>query len=177
MNASEVSFRFAGFPKRLFASAIDFSLIAVYILILGGLGFGTMRLTSELDLLKSRWTMDLFAFLVLILPVVLYFALQEGSLRQATLGKRKVGIKVVNAHGQRLSWRQALVRSTIKFLPWQLAHTCVIQIWFGQTSNWLVIGSLLAQGLVVISVLSILVSQKHRAPYDWLSGSYVIIPQ
>ena len=133
-----------------------------------------MRMTSELAALTSPWAMDLFAFLVLILPVILYFSLQEGSRRQATWGKRRVGIKVVNAQGQRLSGRQALIRSAIKFSPWQLAHTCIFQIWFGQTSPWLIIGALLAQGLVVIYVVSILVSKEHRAPYDWLSGAYVI---
>ena len=99
MNASEVSFRPAGFAKRLLAFAIDFLLIAVYILFLVGIGVVTMRLTSELVVLASLWTMDLLAFLVLILPVILYFALQEGSQRQATRGKRWVGITVVNAQG------------------------------------------------------------------------------
>ncbi len=136
-----------------------------------------MRLTSELVALASPWTMDLLAFLVLILPVILYFALQEGSQRQATLGKRWVGIVVVNAQGQKLSWRQALIRSAIKFSPWQLAHTCLFQIWSGQTSPWLSIGALLAQGLVGIYVLSIILSKDHRAIYDWLSGAYVIFDE
>ncbi|HKO95434.1 MAG TPA: RDD family protein [Pyrinomonadaceae bacterium] len=174
MHASEVSFRPEGLARRLLASAIDFSLVAVYILVLGGIGTGTMHITSEFAVLNSPWTMDLFAFLVLILPVISYFALQEGSQWKATPGKRRVGIMVVNAQGQKLSWRQALIRSAIKFFPWQLAHTCVIQIWFGQTSTWLSVGALLAQGLVVIYILSILVSKEHRAPYDWLSGAYVV---
>lgn len=174
MNASEVSFRPATFARRLLAFAIDFLAIAAYILVLIGIGVGTMRMTSDLVALASPWTMDVFAFLVLILPVILYFALQEGSKRQATWGKRRVGITVVNSRGQKLSGRQALIRSAIKFSPWQLAHTCIFQIWYGQTSPWLIIGALLAQGLVVICVLSILLSKEHRALYDWLSGSYVI---
>lgn len=177
MNALEVSFRPVGFARRLTAFAIDFLLIAAYILVLGVIGVSTMRLTSELVALASPWTMDLLAFLVLILPVILYFALQEGSQRQATLGKRWVGIVVVNAQGQKLSWRQALIRSAIKFSPWQLAHTCLFQIWSGQTSPWLSIGALLAQGLVGIYVLSIILSKDHRAIYDWLSGAYVIFDE
>lgn len=171
MNAS-VSFRSAGFTKRIIAFAIDFLPIAAYILVLGGIGTISMRFTNEL--LVSPWTTDLFAFLVLVLPVILYFALQEGSQRQATLGKRKVGIAVVNAEGQKLRWRQALIRAALKFAPWQLAHTCVIQMWFGQTSSWLGVGAVLAQGLVVIYVLTILITKAHRAPYDWLAGAYVI---
>jgi uncharacterized RDD family membrane protein YckC len=177
MNASDVSFRPAGFAKRLLAFAIDFLLIAAYILVLIGIGTGTIRITSELVILSSPWTMDLLAFLALILPVILYFALQESSQRQATWGKRKVGIKVVNAQGQKLSGRQALIRSAVKFFPWQLAHTCVIQIKFGQTSAWLIVGAVLAQVLVVTYVLSIIISKQHRAPYDWLSGAYVIFEE
>ncbi len=177
MNASKPSFRAAGFSKRLLAFAIDFLLIAAYILVLIGIGVGIVGVANESAVLASPWTMDLFAFLILILPVILYFALQEGSQRQATWGKHKVGIKVVNAQGQKLSGRQALIRSAVKFLPWQLAHTCVFQIWFGQTSSWLVLGALLAQVLVVTYVLSILISKEHRAPYDWLSGAYVIFAE
>lgn len=161
----------------MLAFAFDFLFVAAYILVLVGLGVGTSRITSELVVVASPWTMDLFAFLVLILPVILYFALQEGSQRQATWGKHKVGIKVVNAQGQKLSGRQALIRSAVKFFPWQLAHTCVIQIWFGRTSPWLTIGALLAQVLVVTYVLSIMISKAHRAPYDWLSGADVIIEE
>lgn len=173
MNAS-VSFRPVGFAKRLLALAIDFLLIAAYILVLLGIGVGATRVVGEPDVLASPWTADLFAFLILILPVISYFALQEGSQRQATWGKRKAGIKVVNALGQKLSGRQALIRSAVKFLPWQLAHTCVFQIKFGQTSPWLIVGAVLAQVLVVTYVLSIIISKEHRAPYDWLSGAYVI---
>jgi uncharacterized RDD family membrane protein YckC len=177
MNASELSFRPAGFSKRLLAFAFDFLLIAAYILVLFGVGAGIVRVANESSMLASPWIVDLFAFLVLILPVILYFALQEGSQRQATWGKRKVGIKVVNAQRLKLNRRQAFIRSAVKFLPWQLAHTCVIQIKFGQTSNWLLIGALLAQGLVVAYVLSIIISKEHRAPYDWLSGAYVIVAE
>ena len=84
---------------------------------------------------------------------------------------------MVNAQGQRLSWRQALIRSAIKFSPWQLAHTCIFQISYGQTSPWLIVGALLAQGLVGIYVLSILVSKEHRALYDWPSGAYVVFAE
>ena len=84
MNASEVSFRPAGFTKRLLAFAIDFILIAAYILVLIGIGVGTMRITSEFDVLASPWTKDLLAFLVLIVPVILYL-----PSRKVRSGKRR----------------------------------------------------------------------------------------
>lgn len=39
-----------------------------------------------------------------------YYTLSESSRQQATLGKRAVGIKVVDLHGQRLTWGHAIGR-------------------------------------------------------------------
>ena len=47
---------------------------------------------------------------------VLYFSLQESSRYQATLGKRALGIKVVNREGNRLSLWQAITRSLAKLI-------------------------------------------------------------
>ena len=48
----------------------------------------------------SPVVMDAIAFLTLILPVILYFTLQESSPRQATWGKRKAGIRVASLQGK-----------------------------------------------------------------------------
>jgi len=47
MNAPELSFRPAGFAQRLLALAIDFLPIAAYMLVLIGIGAGTIRIRSE----------------------------------------------------------------------------------------------------------------------------------
>lgn len=47
---------------------------------------------------------------------VLYFSLQESSRYQATVGKRILGIKVVNREGKRLSLWQAITRSLAKLI-------------------------------------------------------------
>jgi len=39
---------------------------------------------------ENRILIDLIVFLILVLPVILYFTLQESSSRQASWGKRKV---------------------------------------------------------------------------------------
>jgi uncharacterized RDD family membrane protein YckC len=46
----------------------------------------------------------------------LYFALQESSVHQATLGKRGLGLKVTNLHGGKLSFGQATGRHFAKYL-------------------------------------------------------------
>jgi len=46
----------------------------------------------------------------------LYFALQESGSAQATIGKKALGLKVVNMEGQRISFGQATGRHFGKFI-------------------------------------------------------------
>lgn len=48
------------------------------------------------------------------LPAWLYFALQESSEAQATVGKKLVGIRVTDSAGRRLTFGQASIRYVIK---------------------------------------------------------------
>ena len=123
--------------------------------------------------------MDGMAFLVLVLPVILYFALQESSPWQATLGKRRVGIRVVSAVGERLSRKQAFVRSVLKLLPWQIAHTSIFHIEGlpfapAEPPPLVMAGFVLVYLLIGIYVLSALISKAYRTPYDWAAGSIVV---
>lgn len=54
--------------------------------------------------------------LVSILISWLYFALQESGVNQATVGKKAMGIKVINEDGNRISFGQATGRYFGKFL-------------------------------------------------------------
>jgi uncharacterized RDD family membrane protein YckC len=168
---------YAGLGPRAAALALDFLIIAGYAAVLAIFSILLLLTTSIEERLDSPWIRDLVAFVTLILPVILYFAFQEGSSRQATLGKRKMKLKVIDQHGRRLGLGRALLRSGLKFLPWQLAHTTVFQIWAGNTSPLLFGLSILAQLLVVVYLLSLWLNKRHRTPYDWLAGTGVIKDQ
>jgi len=134
--------------------------------------------------LSLRWPenpflADLMAFVTLILPLILYFTLQESSPNQATWGKRKAGIRVVNTQGKSLIKAQAFIRSLVKFLPWQIAHSSIYQALAfpsggANPSSFIITGFALAYLLIGIYIASALISKKHRTPYDWVSGSQVI---
>lgn len=176
--------RFAGLGKRLVAFLFDYLLVLGYVVVLGGVNYGLILSGRGLDRLfpssASPAVKDAIAFVTLVLPVGLYFALQESSPRQSTWGKRKAGLRVVNANGGRLTRRQALLRTAVKLLPWQIAHTSIYRV-----EGWplapvqpppLVIGGfVLVYVLVGIYVLSMLLSKRHRTLYDWVSGAYVIV--
>jgi len=177
------SFQYAGLAKRLKAFAFDYLLILAYIIILAGVNFGIILRGKALEELFPFFALpvvkDGIAFLTLTLPIFLYFTLQESSNRQGTWGKRKVGLRVVNAQGETLTKFQAFVRSLVKFLPWQIAHTSIYQIKEvvpgGPTEPFDITGFVLVYILVGINIAAIFISKKHRTPYDWASSSYVIV--
>lgn len=96
---------YIGLFKRFLAFIMD----AAFVIVLGTiataiLGFG-MGLKN-----------DIVAVFIPQLVALLYFTLMESSSRQATLGKAKMKIKVVNENGERLSFLNALGRYLGKFL-------------------------------------------------------------
>jgi uncharacterized RDD family membrane protein YckC len=176
--------QFAGLAKRVKAFAFDYILISGYIVLLAAATMVTIKAAGLLGL-SLRWPenpflADLLALFTLVLPVILYFTWSESSSRQATWGKGKAGIRVVNAHGGALTRTQAFIRSLVKLLPWQIAHTCIFHI-----PGWplavtvlppaVIAGYVLLFVLVGIYVATSLISRQHRTPYDWAAGSYVII--
>ena len=145
------------------------------------LGFGALRLGILPPIeASSPWTMDLLAFVTTVLPVTLYFTLQEGGSSQATWGKRKAGIRVIALDGQPVGYRRSLVRSAAKLAPWQLAHTCLFHIpgWPVVTaapSALVVLGLAVAQGLVVVYLVALFFTRSHRTPYDRVAGTVVTV--
>ncbi|MDX6534177.1 MAG: hypothetical protein QOF68_1921 [Gaiellales bacterium] len=89
---------YAGFWKRAAAFLIDAIILAVpNAIILAALG----RSSGDLVVLVLDW---------------LYFAYQESSEAQATLGKRALGIKVTDVEGNRITFARATGRYFAKIL-------------------------------------------------------------
>jgi len=174
---------FANVQQRIGAFLLDYLIIAAYLVLLViisvGLGFGPLRGVFRAMFADPNRS-EFSAFLLLVFPVVLYFALLECSSWQATWGKRKVGLRVTDTHGARLSFLRSLVRSLLKFVPWELTHACLWRIpgWPlapSTPSPVITVGLVLVWVLVAAYLVSILVSKKHRALYDWIAGTFVIV--
>lgn len=116
----------AGFWRRLGAYVIDSLILTIgfyvvtAVLLLGvGLGTGLDMVTSDAS--EPGWLMlTSIGWALLYYPVAaLYYALQESSRHQATVGKRTLGIKVVDEAGGRLSRGRAFGRwfaATLSYL-------------------------------------------------------------
>lgn len=171
---------YVGLGRRLLAFAYDYILIAIYIGVLAGIALfapPVNRLFSAL--FADAMTSDLAAFVLLILPVILYFGISEGSAQASTWGKRRAGLRVVAKDGRPIGYPRALIRAALKFLPWQLGHTAVFQSIYAEASFSLSIFLLftLAYGLAIVYLLYLWRRPDHRTPYDLLAGTVVIVPR
>lgn len=175
--------KFANLWRRIEAFLLDYIFIVAYIFLLiivsVGLELGPLKSVFRLMFADPNRS-DISAFLLLVLPVILYFSLFESSSWQATWGKRKRRLHVVDTQGDRLSFPRSFIRSLLKFVPWELTHACLWRI-----PGWPLTPStpspVISAGLVLVWILvgvylvSILVSRKHQAIYDWITGTYVIV--
>lgn len=110
---------YAGFWLRFLAGCMDVVLEA----------FGALLITLAIDLIlrrfgrafgMDRWDAKVFtgfAYIsILAVGAWLYCAFMESSSWRATVGKRLLGLQVMDTEGRRISFGQATVRHFIKFL-------------------------------------------------------------
>ncbi len=167
--------------QRVAAFAIDYAVIAAYIGLLTGAGFASRALLHQqlgLPRTDSEKIHDhAVAFLTLTLPVALYFALSEASRSQATFGKRARRLRVTTTDGQRVPLGRSLVRSAVKFAPWELAHTAIWQTpgqpFVSPPGAWNVAGYALALGGAAWYTAALFVGDL-RTPYDHVAGTIVV---
>jgi uncharacterized RDD family membrane protein YckC len=169
---------YAGLWPRVLAFAVDYILIAAYLVVLVAAGVATQALAPAVAraAFGNPFAGELTGFALITLPVTLFFALSESSAQQATWGKRKLHLRVQRLDGQRLSRARGLGRAALKFVPWELAHACLWQVTFAgpRPSPLIGVGFALVWVLVGANLVSLLVNRKHQTLYDWLSDSVVV---
>lgn len=168
----------AGVMVRAGAFAVDYVVIGAYLIVLVITGVSANRLEPELlsTVFGTPLSGQLTAFAVVTLPVTLYFAVQEASAAQATHGKRHMGLKVITVDGRRLSFLRSLVRTLLKFVPWELSHTCIWQIALADdpTNPVYMLGFTLVWLLIGANLLSAARRDDRQAIYDRLTGTMVV---
>lgn len=157
---------------RILAFLWDYIIIAGYLLALVGLSYLIRPVLTPLFTTNALLA-ELTGFLFITLPVYLYFAICEGSKSHATWGKRKMGILVTGMNGQSVGLRTSLVRSALKFVPWELAHFTIWQMVIPAEPSDALIYSLLGTvyGLMILYLLSPIFSKKKQTVYDMLAGT------
>lgn len=167
---------YIGFWTRAGAFALDYILILGYLLALTLLSLLINTISPlQLWLFTDRMRAQLAGFLLVTLPVTLYFALSESSPRQATWGKQRLRLKIADRNENRIGFGRALGRTLLKFIPWELSHTLIWQIYFSpQTDSiWISYGFGLVYLLIGLNVLSLVLTRTRQTLYDLLAGTYV----
>jgi uncharacterized RDD family membrane protein YckC len=169
---------YAGLWVRVWAFAFDYIAIALYLVVVTVLSLALGAVFPDIPrvLFGNPLSGQISGFFAITLPVTLYFGLLEASPWQASWGKRRKGLQVVRTDGGRLSGARSLGRTALKFIPWELAHTCIWQVSFApqEPSMLITAGFVLVWVLVGANVVSLLVSKRHQTLYDRLADTCVV---
>lgn len=159
--------------RRVLAFMVDWLIIIAW----GGVLFGIVMVATGEDPGRpaNPWIAQAIGFISMTVPVVLYFAVLESSSRKATIGKKALGLAVVGVTGDLTSLGRSLVRSSIKFLPWEFGHIVANQAAFSGdagVAHWVYGPMIVAFVLPLWWIVSIFSS--GRAPYDRASSTHVV---
>jgi uncharacterized RDD family membrane protein YckC len=167
--------------RRIVAWLLDYLLIAAYLVLMTAVSLGLRASPVQAGFnsaISQPVTAELLGFVLLTLPVVLYFALCEASPLRATLGKRALRLAVVEANGGQLTTRRALLREAVRFLPWELSHALLWRVALspehGSISFRVIAGFGVVYALVLLYLATLFIGSQHRTAYDRLAGSIVI---
>lgn len=155
--------------KRILAFGFDYFVIISYAIILFLL---SNFLLKDINF-NSLFYNQLLSFSTLTLPVFLYFYFSEKSYRKATFGKRLLKIKVCAFDTNKRD--NIFLRNFVKFLPWEIAHIGVYQIYYFENNNlesplyvWILL--IVPQIIVLIYFINILKSKGKSSFYDKISN-------
>jgi len=168
---------YAGFWQRVKAFALDYFIIFGYLIAITLLFLTMNRFTNRFDwLFASRVLAQVTGILILTLPISLYFAINESSIRQGTWGKQRLGLKVTDRNGNRIRFWKAFARALLKFVPWEIAHTLVWEIRFPSAVDPVLItyGFVLVYVLIGLNIASLVITKTKQSLYDLVAGTYVV---
>jgi uncharacterized RDD family membrane protein YckC len=160
--------------RRSGAYALDCSLVFALLVLpqvalsvtLAGLPSERLRTGTQL------WT---YVLATVSLPTWLYFTLCESSSWQATLGKRLLGLRVTDAPGGRPGPGRALLRTTVKLVPWELNHLFLMfptPLFLDKAPEFRV-GFVLVYALIIVYLAVIVLTHGRRGVQDFAAGTLV----
>jgi uncharacterized RDD family membrane protein YckC len=168
---------YSGLWQRVGAFILDYGIILVY---LGAVTLFLLFMNSLFGvnqwLFTNRIRAQLTGFFLITLPVTLYFAFSESSIRQATWGKQRLGLKIADHSGNRISFWRSIARTGLKFIPWELAHTLIWQISFtpNQFSQLIMAGFITVYFLIGANIASLIFRKDRQTLYDLVARTYVV---
>ncbi|QUW20278.1 RDD family protein [Sporosarcina sp. Marseille-Q4063] len=164
------------FLIRLKAFLIDYVLIFAYLVLLVVLNIFLFPSIQEL-FQGSLITAQFMGFLMVTLPISIYFIVCDSVIGGQSIGKKKMGIRVVDANGKALSIPRAIFRTVLKFFPWELSHFLVYRmVAIGDEAvpiSYSLIGGVI-YALIFVYILTTIFTKNKQSLYDIIAKTYVI---
>lgn len=156
--------------RRLLAYLIDVALLFVLLAPLGWLAQRLAGFAPETG--PQVWVALLLGF---SLPTWTWFTACDASARGATPGKRWLGLRIVRCDGARVAWPQALARTALKLLPWELAHLFAFGLspQIGEFTPGTTAGLIAANAIALAWLASALATRGRSSVHDRLAGTCV----
>ncbi len=157
--------------RRLAAFAIDCGLLGIY----AGVLFTISPFLRPL-FTGSPYMAEFTGFLLLTLPFAIYFAICEASSWSASVGKKVMKLHVVDfSTSKRVHFSKSLLRSIVKFLPWELAHFAIWHAFiFASSLQYIAMGALTVSYILMIAYAVGLIRRPHRTLYDRFAQTKVV---
>ena len=165
---------YATFWQRVKAFLWDYVVMLIYILAISFL-FWVIQI-ADTWLFADRISAQLTIFFSLTLPIIINFAFAESSVKQANFGKQRIGLKVSDANGKRISFARAFARVFLKFLPWEISHTIIWQISFYPETNptFINLGFGFVYLLIGLNIFSLIKTKTKQTLYDLITKTYIV---
>lgn len=166
----------AGLWLRFKAFAVDYLLIFGYLLLVMVVSVFLIPSLQEL-FQASPGKAQLTGFLLVTLPVSLYFVVMDSQLGRQSFGKRKIHIQVVDERHKAISVYRAAWRTALKFLPWELSHFMAYRmIYLGdgavQPMDYVIGG--LVYALIFLYIFMAVFTKSKQSLYDRIAKTYVV---
>jgi uncharacterized RDD family membrane protein YckC len=164
-------------PRRAGAYLLDVLLLAAALGVFHAALFQFVHGGERPEFTRNGWLLEAYALLTISLPVWLYFAFTESGPRQASLGKRWLGIRVSGLDGERLDFKTALLRTFVKLLPWELTHVaifCPIPLWDAPNDALMRPLFMLSTFLVGSWFVTAILTKHQQGPHDLLMKTVVV---
>ncbi|MDG5786793.1 RDD family protein [Evansella sp. AB-P1] len=166
----------ATFLLRLKAFLFDYIIILCYLIILFFINIFLFPSLQEF-FTGSIIVAQLTGFIMVTLPVSIYFIITDSSIVGQSFGKRRTGIRIINKNGAPLSIIHVTFRTILKFLPWELSHFLVYRlIYLGESqvpTRYYIIGGII-YGLIFTYIFTAIFTKKKQALYDIIAKTEVI---
>jgi uncharacterized RDD family membrane protein YckC len=176
MNRQETkSLAYSVLVRRLVAYLVDILLLFAAIVVTQ---FGLEALTGGLPmrLLTTGPRIEGWVWLSVSLPTYLYFTLSESSVHQATPGKHLLSLRVTDTDGQRIGFGQALLRTIVKLIPWEVTHLSIFlptPILMDGQGGFLP-GLITANVLIIVYLAVIVMTAGKRGIHDLVASTMVL---